>query len=383
MSSHPTLLKELLVARHWQKYETFCAEYDRAAAEIDKRLRATQPSRAQYYRWLSGQLKAGLPYPDACRVLEAMLPGHAAQELFRARPVEGGVCLDAGGRRLGDPRDNEARVLASLIDGGLTASDANDGERDWGMSPDDLASWRPPASSAAIPPPLSDVAASDQDMSDGTAGVIARRLVVLQQRERISQEEMRQLAALAGHIVDLDVRIQIEIESDGWSTITVHQQLLNLTDRPVARFVREMWFEHTKGPPDITPTARTDGRRMAIKPVHNVPSMSKFACQLSPPVRPGETGDIGYFCEGGQFVSDHYWRQSFPRYTRRFTFTLRHRGVRPLVHCGATEELPDGSEVSNANDLVWDHEGDDVVLIHTRDYLQPNQAVTVRWEVTH
>ena len=76
-------------------------------------------------------------------------------------------------------------------------------------------------------------------------------------------------------------------------------------------------------------------------------------------------------------------RQSIRRYTRRFTLALRHRGVRPLIHCGATEELPDGSEVSTAQDIVWDHEGDDVVLTHTRDYLQPNQAVTVRWEVTH
>ena len=43
MSTHSTLLKELLVTRHWQKYETFCIEYDRVAASIDKRLRATQP----------------------------------------------------------------------------------------------------------------------------------------------------------------------------------------------------------------------------------------------------------------------------------------------------------------------------------------------------
>lgn len=383
MSSHPTLLKELLVTRHWQKYETFCAEYDRVAAGIDKRLRTAQPSRAQYYRWLSGHLKAGLPYPDACRVLEAMFPGHTAQELFRARPNAACTEHETAGRTEGDPRDNETRLLASLVDGGLTAPDAGQGGRDWGTGPDELASGRPPASSAAVPPPLSDVANDGQDLSSDTARVIARRLVALQQRERMPQAEVRQLSALAGHIVDLDTRMEIDINTDGWSTITVHQHLLNLTDRPVARFVREMWFEHTEGAPEIAPTPRTDGRQMAIKTVHDVPSMSKFACQLSPPVQPGETGVIGYVCKGGQFVTDHYWRQSFPRYTRRFTLTLRHRGVRPLIHCGATEELPDGSEMSNANDLVWDHEGDDVMLTHTRDYLQPNQAVTVRWEVTH
>ena len=383
MSSHPTLLKELLVIRHWQKYETFCAEYERVAGNVDKRLRATQPSRAQYYRWLSGHLKAGLPYPDACRVLEAMFPGHAAQELFRVRPIEARAQREATGGPESDPRDNETRLLASLIDGGLTSRDANPGTRDWGASPDELATWRPPASSEAIPPPLSDVAENARDPSSDTARTIARRLVALQQRERIPQAELRILGGLAGRIVDLDARLEIEIDVDGWSTVTVHQLLLNLTDRPVARFVREMWFEHTRGAPSITPTTRTDGRQMTIKPVHNVPSMTKFACQLSPPVRPGETGVIGYVCHGGRFVSDHYWRQSFPRYTRRFTMTLRHRGVRPLVHCGAMEEHPDGSEDSSANDLVWDHDGDDVVLTHTRDYLQPNQAVTVRWEVTH
>ena len=382
MSSHPTLLKELLVARHWQKYETFCAEYDRVAADIDKRLRTSQPSRAQYYRWLSGQLKAGLPYPDACRVLEAMFPAHTAQELFR--PGTNGAQPDVPtGAGEVDPREDEARLLTSLIEGGFTAPDGAQPTTEWGASSDELASWRPPASTATMPLPLSDVVGEATDGAGGTASTIARKLVGLQQRERMSQAEVRQLSALAGHIVDLDARLEIDIDTDGWSTITVHQQLLNLTDRPVARFVREMWFEHTEGAPGIAPTPRTDGRQMAIKIVHDVPSMTKFACQLSPAVQPGETGVVGYMCKGGQFVSDHYWRQSIPRYTRRFTLALRHRGVRPLIHCGATEELPDGSEVSTAQDIVWDHEGDDVVLTHTRDYLQPNQAVTVRWEVTH
>jgi hypothetical protein len=84
----PTLLKALLVQRHWQKFETFCAEYDRIADELDQALRATAPSRAQYYRWLSGQLKGGVPYPDACRVLEHMFPGRTAAELFAECPPD-------------------------------------------------------------------------------------------------------------------------------------------------------------------------------------------------------------------------------------------------------------------------------------------------------
>jgi hypothetical protein len=30
---------------------------------------------------------------------------------------------------------------------------------------------------------------------------------------------------------------------------------------------------------------------------------------------------------------------------------------------------------------MWDYEGDDVVMTLTRDYLRPNQALTLRWDV--
>lgn len=40
------------------------------------------PSRAEYYRWLSGQLRGGMPYPDACRVPESMFPPWKAADLF-------------------------------------------------------------------------------------------------------------------------------------------------------------------------------------------------------------------------------------------------------------------------------------------------------------
>ena len=82
VSDAGTLLKALLSRQHWQKYETFCAEYDKAALETAPELRGTYPSKAQYYRWLSGQLKGGVPYPDACRVLECMFPDWTARQLF-------------------------------------------------------------------------------------------------------------------------------------------------------------------------------------------------------------------------------------------------------------------------------------------------------------
>lgn len=85
--AEPTLLSVLLRRRHWQKYATFCTEYDRAARLVDPGLVGTWPSRAQLHRWLSGSLR-GLPYPDYCRVLEKMFPGWPARTLFETSTDE-------------------------------------------------------------------------------------------------------------------------------------------------------------------------------------------------------------------------------------------------------------------------------------------------------
>lgn len=77
----PVVLKKLLRDRHWQVYRTFCVEYDKAARGIDRTLLGTYPSRAQLHRWLAGDLKR-LPHPHHCQVLEAMLPGMRAHEMF-------------------------------------------------------------------------------------------------------------------------------------------------------------------------------------------------------------------------------------------------------------------------------------------------------------
>jgi hypothetical protein len=73
MVDEPVALKVLLRQRHWT-YPTFCAEYDKASRTLDPRLARTWPSRAQFHRWLAGDLRQ-LPHPDACRVLEALFPG--------------------------------------------------------------------------------------------------------------------------------------------------------------------------------------------------------------------------------------------------------------------------------------------------------------------
>lgn len=78
-----TLLKVLLRQRHLQGHGTFRREYDKIAAKIDRELIGSAPSKAQFYRWLSGEL-SGLPYAHHCRVLEGMFPDWTATQLFEA-----------------------------------------------------------------------------------------------------------------------------------------------------------------------------------------------------------------------------------------------------------------------------------------------------------
>lgn len=83
MPKRSTVLGELLRQRNSQPYATFCRAYDEAARTIDPTLVGRWPSRGQFARWLSGDIKSQ-PHPDHCRVLEAMFDGIGVQELFTA-----------------------------------------------------------------------------------------------------------------------------------------------------------------------------------------------------------------------------------------------------------------------------------------------------------
>lgn len=76
-----TLLKALLRSRHLQEHRAFCRAYDRAAKQVDPDLAGRHPSKATFYRWMSGEM-VSLPHPDHCRVLEHMFPCCAAEALF-------------------------------------------------------------------------------------------------------------------------------------------------------------------------------------------------------------------------------------------------------------------------------------------------------------
>jgi transcriptional regulator with XRE-family HTH domain len=188
-------------------------------------------------------------------------------------------------------------------------------------------------------------------------------------------------SSLAGHVIDLDLEILIDIGEDGWARVTHRHELLNLTKRPVCRIVRELWFEHTNGPLVITPLDERD-RRVVIQRIHDTANFAKFACQISPAIQPGESAVVRFTCEGGRFLSDHYWRQLLPRFTRHLMIRICHRRARRLVNCTAFEEHPDGSENSIAERLTWDYEDTDVAITLTREGLTSNQAVTLRWEVS-
>ncbi len=81
MVTQELALKVLVRQRH-MTYESFCREWDRTASALDDRLKGRFPGHAQYYRWLRGDLVNGRPYPDACRMLEALFPGWSVERLF-------------------------------------------------------------------------------------------------------------------------------------------------------------------------------------------------------------------------------------------------------------------------------------------------------------
>lgn len=103
MSVRPILLQILLRQRQWHRYGLFRAAYDDAARRLDRDLVGTAPSRAQFHRWTSGELKR-LPYTHHCRVLEHMFPGWTADQLFGPCPDEvlTGRTPNVDGRDLAD-----------------------------------------------------------------------------------------------------------------------------------------------------------------------------------------------------------------------------------------------------------------------------------------
>ena len=101
MTTYPTVLAALLEDRGLDRYGSFCAAYQKAARALDKQLARSVPSRAQFHRWLTGELRR-LPYTDHCRVLEHMLAGYSAAAAVHSLPGRHPPCScprQAGGQR--------------------------------------------------------------------------------------------------------------------------------------------------------------------------------------------------------------------------------------------------------------------------------------------
>lgn len=354
-------LKVELQQRHCQTHAAFCREYDRVAKTIDPELVGEGPGRAQFHRWLRGDVKT-LPYPHHCQVLEKMFPGLTAAELFQPwtpdlRPAPT-IPIES---------DSAARDVVEVI--GDRIKRPAFGAIEWAPEQPSDASRAHTVSSTHSP-----------SAANETTAVLAQRLLQLKRTRRLTDREVGQLAHLAGNVIDLDSSTDIQISSDGSASLTFKYLVLNLTDRPLTRLSRELWFESTDGRLDIKPLREAE-RRIAIQRIHDTAHLAKFACQLSPPVQPGESAVVGYVCTGGKFVGAHYWRRSFYRYTRRFTLNLRHINAGELSSCSAVEEHPDGAENSATEALIWDTEGNDVLISLTREYLRPNQSITLHWKV--
>jgi hypothetical protein len=232
-----------------------------------------------------------------------------------------------------------------------------------------------------LPPGPTHLGVQGVESVSGTALELGQKLIVLQRTLRLSPEETHLIASLAGNVVELELTLNIDIDPQGHATLLYRYQVLNLCDKSLTRLPREIWFKHTDGGIKITPVEGIN-HRTSIQLVHPTPGLVKFACQVSPPIQPGEAAIVQYTCLGGRFVDEYYWRQAMPRYVRHFTLHLRHRNAGRLVDCTAIEEHADGSETSIPQHLLWDCEGNDIIITLTKDYLSPNQAMTLRWEAT-
>ncbi|GAA4063889.1 hypothetical protein [Actinomadura miaoliensis] len=214
-------------------------------------------------------------------MLEKMFPGWTAGQLFERvtddQPTPQPPDDD------GPAAPTKAAQLLQAIDQQLTAPR---GDVEWGTTRQ----------------PTTFVSPTHLDAVEGAtdeARRLGRQLLKLQQVLRLTNEETAQFATLAGNIVELTMTCDIDIDPDGWSRVTYRHQLMNLSNKPMTRLAREVWFETTRERLVIDPINDPEHRVM-IQRRHDTANLSKFACQISPPLQPGQTATIGFICEGGR-----------------------------------------------------------------------------------
>jgi hypothetical protein len=109
-----SLLRALLVERHWQVYRTFRAQFLRAARALavregDRAVGMLDVSERQFRRWMQG----ALPRPDGCRVLESMF-GQPIDRLIGPADAGAATAVDVA----------RPAALLGAVGGGLTGPEA-------------------------------------------------------------------------------------------------------------------------------------------------------------------------------------------------------------------------------------------------------------------
>ena len=355
MDEQHVRLKDALRARRWAVYRTFCREYDKAARTVDAALTGTYPSRATYQRWLKGDVK-GLPYPDHCRVLEAMLTDWTAEQLFEPCAPPCPQELSTG------PSDGFTGAIAGRIQAGLTDPDAT--RSSWGQRP--AGAGRPSADRSSTD--LKDVPIHER---------LARRVTNLGHVLRLPPDEVAEIAALAGNLVDLSLTIDLTIAPDGVCKVTYRYSSLNLTDRPINRAPRDLWFQHSRTKlrtdraargtdpknPSNDCTLRTTSRSSRANCRHRSSLGSPRRSATRAPERSSARTSTGGRRSLGTPASTH--------------FTSATRDLATVRGSLLRRSCPTVRKLSRTHPITWDYDGDDLIMTFTRDHLQPNQYATL------
>jgi hypothetical protein len=120
-----TLLRRLVLQRHWQRPQTFQARFRIAAGELSRRvnepgLATVSVSKRQFERWYAGDIRT-LPHPDSCRVLEFMFGHPVTALLAKTGGAMSGTPKFRTGRKVGrtvyiGSDDDPDGVLVGLLD---------------------------------------------------------------------------------------------------------------------------------------------------------------------------------------------------------------------------------------------------------------------------
>lgn len=121
MPGEPTLLRSLITARHWQRYETFAVQFERAACALaeeegEPHLAKITVSIRQFERWYGGKVRTS-PHPDSCRILERMFGYPVLQLLAPANRASREVSLTLG-------QDESRPALLTLSQASVSSSGA-------------------------------------------------------------------------------------------------------------------------------------------------------------------------------------------------------------------------------------------------------------------